>query len=324
MKFISFTVFLFWSLSSSALTLKISTLYPDGTFPINELRKASKEIEQKTEGRVKLRVYPGGVMGSDQVTMRKIRIGQLHGFLINGGTLSHAHRDSQVYNAPLFFKNFEQVDAVRKNMDDELEEGFLESGWQTFGLIESGFVYPMSSKRITSIEDLRSAKLWLPINDPIAQKLAEAYSVPAIYLSIGDVLTALQTGAVDTIIAPPIGAISLQWYTKVDYLIDLPFMYSYSLLAISDKHMKKLSPNDKVIVNDALRRVCRIIDKQNRLDNEQAFEALLNQGVELVTLTDVEQQSITENSIPATKKLISSGEFSDELFEKMKSIVAQQ
>ena len=48
-----------------AKTFKIATISPDGTFWMKQMRAGAKEIAEKTQGRVKFKFYPGGVMGND-------------------------------------------------------------------------------------------------------------------------------------------------------------------------------------------------------------------------------------------------------------------
>src|SRR5210317_1280660 len=82
---------LVFSLSSAfAMTLKIATLAPAGTIWMNEMKKGASEIKKKTDGRVELKFYPGGVMGNDKSVHRKIKVGQLHGGAFTSGGLSHA------------------------------------------------------------------------------------------------------------------------------------------------------------------------------------------------------------------------------------------
>ncbi len=65
--------------ATPAATLKIATVVPEGSAWMKEMRDAASEIEQRTEGRVKLKFYPGGVMGTEKAVLRKIRVGQLQG-----------------------------------------------------------------------------------------------------------------------------------------------------------------------------------------------------------------------------------------------------
>ena len=71
-----------------ALTLKIATIVPDGSSWLVEMRQAGKEIAEKTDGRVKLKFYPGGVMGGDKTVLRKIRARQLQGGAFTSGALA--------------------------------------------------------------------------------------------------------------------------------------------------------------------------------------------------------------------------------------------
>ena len=310
------------SASVSAKTYKISTILPDGTFSVIQLKKAGKAVEKRTEGRVKFKIYPGGVMGEDKTIMSKIRIGQLHGFQANGGAIAGFFKDAQVYNAPMTFKSFDDVDKVRKVMDERIIKGYADNGWTTFGVIESGFAYAMSKKKILSIEDLKSSKLWLPKNDPISEKISNAYGVPAIYLGIAGVKTALSTGAVDTVIAPPSAALTLQWFTDLKTVTELPFMYIHSAIAMSSKHLKRMSPEDQKIVHEEFTKASKAIDEQNRKDGISAFEALKSQGLEMLTLSEEEIASIKKTSSTAIDILIKDGEFSQGAYDEMTKVLS--
>ena len=48
---------------AGAKTLKIATLAPAGTTWMKEMKAGAKVIKQRTEGRVKLKFYPGGRYG---------------------------------------------------------------------------------------------------------------------------------------------------------------------------------------------------------------------------------------------------------------------
>ncbi|WP_245584134.1 TRAP transporter substrate-binding protein DctP [Saccharospirillum impatiens] len=308
---------------AQAEELKISTQYPDGNAVLNELRRAGEAIKAQTEGRVDIRYYPGGVMGDDQAVQRKIRIGQLQGAFVQSGALANAFRDSQVLNAPLLFRNYDEVDAVRAQLDGDIEQGFAEGGWQTFGLIEAGFAYGMSQQPITSMDSLKARKLWLPANDPFSEQIARAFGINPIVLNIGDVLTALQTGAIDAIVAPPVGAITLQWYSRVDYLTDAPFMYTYGVLALSDRAFSQLTAADQAIVEAEFGNASATIDRQTRQDNLRSFAALETLGIEIVEPGEADRSALEAESEAATRLLIERDQFSAGIYEKVSDILVR-
>ena len=59
---------------------------------------------------MKFKLYPGGVQGDDFTVVRKMRIGQLHGGALAAGTLIRFYTDLQIYNMPLQFDSFAEVD----------------------------------------------------------------------------------------------------------------------------------------------------------------------------------------------------------------------
>ena len=85
-----------WSARSgerhAATTLKIATLSPEGTGWMIELRAAAKAIRERTQEEVKLKIYPGGVMGDDKAVLRKLRVGQLHGAAMTSGGVMQPYR----------------------------------------------------------------------------------------------------------------------------------------------------------------------------------------------------------------------------------------
>lgn len=272
-----------------ALTLKIATISPDGTVWMKELRKAAAQIKARTDGRVKLRFYPGGVMGSDKNVLRKIRIGQLHGGAMTGGGLEQIHFDSQIYSLPFAFRSFAEVDYVRKHMDDMILDGLWERGYVGFGLAEGGFAYLMSNTPIQRQADLGRHKIWVPEGDTMSQIAFKTVGVSPIPLPLPDVLTALQTGLVDTVAASPIGAIALQWHTRVKYVTDTPLMYLYGVLIIKRKVFERLRPEDQAVLREVLEAAFRRLNHINREENAQARQALMEQGIRFVAPAAEEQ-----------------------------------
>lgn len=302
---------------TQATTLKIATIAPDGTHWMEELKKGADLINQRTEGRVKFRFYPGGVMGNDKSVLRKIRIGQLHGGAVTGGGLQSIYPDSQVYSMPLLFRSFEEVDYVRSRMDAQLIEQLYEHGYVSFGLGEGGFAYLMSDQPLHSIEDLKRHKVWAPEDDPIGRAAFESIGVSPIHLPLTDVLTGLQTGLIDTVAASPMGAIALQWHTHVRYLNQTPLIYLYGTMIVSRKAFERLSEGDQVIVREVMGDVFTRLDRINRQDNEQAFQALKNQGMEVIA-TDQDSKAQWLAAVEqATQRLIREGVISAEIMAQI-------
>ena len=220
-----------------AKVIKIATLSPDGTAWMQAMRVGAEEIKTQTQGRVIMKFYPGGVMGNDKNVLRKIRIGQLHGGAVTSGSLDSIYPDMDIYGLPYLFSRQKQVDAVRNDLDKLLFEGLEKSGFVGFGLAGGGFTYMMSDEALNSVSDVKKKKVWIPSNSDVGLAVFESANISPVPLPVSDVLTGLQTGLIDTVFASPIGAIALQWHTKIKYIIDLPLTYLSALLIIDKRYL---------------------------------------------------------------------------------------
>jgi len=276
--------------AAHAVTIKIATLSPDGTFWMKSMRDGADEIEKRTAGRVKFKFYPGGVMGEDANVLRKIRIGQLHGGAITIGSIADHAPDVTVYGLPFLFDSLDQAEQVREKSDDMLMKLIEKNGYISLGIAQGGYSYLMSKKPVRSFDDLRQQRSWVPENNDVGLSVFEYIGVSPISLPISDVLTGLQTGLVDNIFASPIGAVALQWHTHVNYVVDLPLNYLTATMVIDKKTFNKIGAEDQKIVREVMRDVYHKIDQQNRADNIAARKALENNGVKFVSLTEDEKQ----------------------------------
>ncbi len=262
-------------------TLKIATLAPDGTRWMQIMREGAKEVKEATQGRVKIRFYPGGVMGNDKSVLRKIRVGQLQGGALTGGGLIPICPDCQLYSLPFMFHSYAEVDYVRERMDPLLSDALEKRGFVSFGISEGGFAYLMSNQPLTQVEQLRKQRVWVPEGDRVSRVVFEALSVSPIPLPLTDVLTGLQTGLIDTVSISPTAAIALQWHTQVKYLTDMPLLYLYGMLVIQKRAFQRLSKPDQATVRRVMESAFRKINQQSRQDNRNAREALQRQGIQL-------------------------------------------
>ena len=271
---------------ATAATLKIATISPPGSSWMRLMRAGAEEIAERTEGRVEFKFYPGGVMGDDAAVIRKIRFGQLQGAALTVGALTPFYTDIRLYNLPILFRDFAEVDAVRAELDPVISRGLEDAGWVVFGLGEAGFAYAMSKRPGSTLEDARSQKVWVPADDVGALAAIEGFGITPVPLSMADVLTGLQTDLIEAVAVPPVGALALQWHTQVDYLLDLPLLYIYGALTVEKKIFDRISEADQAIVRDVMERQFAEITAVNRSDHESALAALRSQGIDVLPPPD--------------------------------------
>ena len=266
-----------------ASTFKIATTAPDGTALMVELREAAKVVEERTDGNVKFKFYTGGVMGDDFTVRRKIRARQLHGGIVQTSVYVNDIPNLNLYSLPMLFRNHEEVAEVRITMDSLLMNELEESGVVPIGFSAVGFAYAMGTKPLGTIQEVRRSKVWTPKDDPIAKQNLKVFGITPIPLHVGDVLTGLQTGLIDTIASPPVAAIALQWHTQVKYVLDIPLQYVYTIYSIDQRMFNRLSESHQQVVLSEMKSALTRAEKQLIEEHEEALEVMEEEGVELIT-----------------------------------------
>jgi TRAP-type C4-dicarboxylate transport system substrate-binding protein len=310
--------------TAEAKTLKIATLVPDGSSWMTEMRKAGEAIAEGTQGRVKLKFYPGGVMGNEKTVLRKMRAGQLHGGAFTSGALARVYPDAELYSLPLLFRSYDEVDAVRGQMDPIIREGLARKGIEALAISDTGFAYLMSQKPLRKVGDLDGARVWIVEGDLMSEIAFEVAGISPVPLPISDVYTALQTHLIDTVASPPMATIAFQWHTKVAYLTDVPLMYLFGFFAVDRKVLDELRASDRAILRETVAASAARLDAENRVGELDAKQALRNQGIEFVNASSAaELKRWHDISARALVKLRAMGRYSDTMISEILRLIEE-
>ncbi|MDH5178509.1 MAG: TRAP transporter substrate-binding protein DctP [Gammaproteobacteria bacterium] len=301
--------------------LKIATLAPDGTSWMQEMRAAGKEIAKRTNNRVTLKFYPGGIMGNEASVLRKMRIGQLQGSALTNTTLGQIAPEAMIYSMPLKFRSYEESNFVRKKMDKVLLAGLKREGYTVYQLAGDGFAYLYSQEPVNTLAQLQQQKVWIPKDDTISRVLLEELGISPISLPLTDVLTGLQTGLFTTVGSPPAFTIALQWHTKVKYMVDLPMFFNFGALAFSNKSLEKISNADQAVMQEVLVAVFDRMSKANWENNLKAREALQKQGIIILTPSEQERKKLLQLADKVTRRLIKEGVFKENMVKEVESLL---
>lgn len=268
------------SLQASATQLiKVATLAPDGSSWVKALRAIDTEIREGTEDAIGLRIYPGGVQGEEEVMIRKMRVGQLHGAGFGGTGVSELFADVLALETPFLFANYEEVDYVLEQMHDYYVQGYEDNGYVLLGWADVGFIHLLSKEPIAGVDDIRNIKVWRLQGEPITGVLFKKAGVTSVPLSIPDVLLGLQTNLVEVVYASPAAAIVLQWFTKVTHFTDLPINYALGAFLVDKRVFDRLAPHHGELLLSVSRKHMHEQMASSRVQNQEALEVLEQQGL---------------------------------------------
>jgi TRAP-type C4-dicarboxylate transport system substrate-binding protein len=304
-------------------TIKIATIAPESSSWMKDMRAGAEAIEEATEGRVRFKFYGGGVQGNDKQVQRKMRTGQLHGGAFSSGGLNRFQQDADIFALPMLFNTIEEARYVRDQLEPVVRQRLEEAGYVNFGLAAAGFAYMMATRPAYTLDDLKGRKVWIPEGDPVGFAALRALGVAPVVMPVTDVMTGLQTDLLDSITAPPVGAVVFQWHTQLNYLADVPIAYVYAALLVDRRVFSRLTPGDQAVVREVMEGIYRKFDKYGVSDNQEAMQALLASGLERITPDPADVAEWREVVRASHRQLASEQVFDPALYDRIESLLEQ-
>jgi TRAP-type C4-dicarboxylate transport system substrate-binding protein len=265
------------------IVIKMATLAPKGSSWMKTFDILNNEVMKKTEKKVWFKIYPDGVLGDETDMLRKMQMGQIQGAALSSGGLSVLFKEIDVLQIPFLFQTYEEVDSILTKTDSFFRKGFENNGYIFLGWSEAGFVYLMSNSPISSVSDLKKVKVWIWEESLMSKAIFDEAGVSAIPLSVPDVLVGLQTRMVDVVYTPPTLAISLQWFTKIKYMTDVPLVYLAGGIVVSKETFKQIPPAFQNILIESSQRHLDQLKIVTRNENREAIKVMMKNGVKIVT-----------------------------------------
>jgi TRAP-type C4-dicarboxylate transport system substrate-binding protein len=262
--------------------IKFATLAPPGSTWVNLLHDWDKELRAKSNGRIGFKFYPGGVQGDEPEVLKKMRFNQLQGGAFTGYGIGRMYSPARVMELPFLFRNTDEIDYVRGEFMPQFRTGFEKNGYELLGWMEVGFVHIFSKQPIRSLDDMKSSRVWLWQGDPMGQAFFDASGISPIPLSIIDVYTSLSTGLIDTVYAPPLGAIALQWFTKTPYVSTVPLTDGIGGLIVSQRFYASLPEDLQTLLSATGRETGEKLIAATRIDNRKSLTTLKEHGLTFV------------------------------------------
>jgi TRAP-type C4-dicarboxylate transport system substrate-binding protein len=307
--------------AAEAQTFKIATIAPESSSWMKDMKAGAKVIEEHTEGRVKFKFYGGGVQGNDKQVQRKMRTGQLHGGAFTSGGLNRFHPDGDLFALPMLFRTIDEARYVRDALEGEIRQRLEDAGYVNFGLAAAGFAYMMSETKLTTLSDLKGEKVWIPEGDRVGFAALRALGVAPVVMPVTDVMTGLQTDLLDCVTVPPVGAIVFQWHTQLRFVTDVPVAYVYAALLVDKSAFSRIAEADQQVVREVMEGIYRKFDRNGVRENDEALQALLQSGLELVSPDPSEVEEWRRVVSASHRDLGGQGVFDPALYDRVQNLL---
>ena len=267
------------SRAEEAVTLRIASLAPAGSSWMKVLNAWKATLEKETEGRLKLRFYPGGSQGDERDFVRKMRVGQLDGGVVTMSGMSLLVRPMVILVLPDFLDTYEKLDRVRLKMADQFEKMFEDEGFLMVAWGDAGKTRLFSKKKIERPSDIKSMRPWMWKDDLIFIEFYDVIGANAVRLGVPEVYPGLQTNMIDVVTSSALTAVALQWYTRVKYMTGHNSSIIAGGMVMRKEKIDGLAPDLKEAFLRTAERVETLLNQSIRRDDQKAYDVVIKKGI---------------------------------------------
>ncbi len=268
--------------AAAETVIKLATLVPDGSVWDKALRRMGAEWGRATDGRVDLRVYPGGVAGDEPDVIRKMRIGQIQAGTITISGLAEIDPAFRVLGIPLFYDSYEELFEVLDRLEPTLAEKLRSRGFELVHWGHAGWVRLFSEKPIRTIDDLRPLKIfvWAGEDETVQWWVRNGFKPVA--LAATDIMTGLQTGMIEVLPTTPLAALSLQWFRQTPYMSELGLAPLVGATIVTRRAWERISEADRAAIRATARKLEAELEREIPAQDDRAIREMRNRGLESV------------------------------------------
>ena len=284
-------------------TIKFATQNPKGHPIVVGMEKFAEVVKAKSGGKIKVNLFPGGVLGGDAPNVSALQGGTLEMVSMNSGILASQVKEFAIYDFPFQFADAKEADFVvdgpfGKMMHDKLQE----KGMVGLGYFELGFRNMTNSKRpITKVDDFAGLKIRV-IPNPINLDWVKALDANPTPMAFPEVYGALESKALDGQ-ENPLNVILANKFAEVQKHLALTnHVYNPQSVIISKKFWDTLSVAEKKIVTDAAAEATKVQRQVSRDAAGSTLDQLKKAGMQVTELPPAEIAKLRDKMRPVIAK----------------------
>ena len=284
-------------------SFKLAQQNPKGHPLVTGAEKFAEIVAAKSGGKMKINLFPGGVLGGDAPTVSALQGGTVEITVLNSGILASQVKDFEVYDFPFMFASAAEADAVVDGpFGQKLHAKLADKGIVGLAYWELGFRNITNSKRaIHKVEDLEGLKLRV-IPNAINVDWVKAVGANPTPMAFPEVYAGLESKAIDGQENPFSVILSNKFFEVQKFLVVSNHQYNPQSMIFSKKVWDTLSADEKKILQDAAQEAAVFQRKTSRDAAAGNLDALKKAGMTVTELPATEQARLREKFKPVVDK----------------------
>jgi len=288
---------------AQAQEFKFATQNPKGHPLVIGMEKFAELVASKSGGKMKVSLFPGGVLGGDQANVSALQGGTLEIVSLNSGILASQAKEFGIYDFPFMFASSKEADTVVDGPFGKMMHAKLE-GKGIVGLAywELGFREITNSRRpIHKVDDIAGLKLRV-IPNAINVDWVKALGANPTPLAFPEVYAALDQKAIDGQ-ENPLTVINANKFYEVQKHVALTnHQYNPQSVIFSKKVWDTLAEGNRKVLADAALEAAKFQRQASRDAAGAALDNLKKNGMQVTELSGAELAKFRDKMKPVVAK----------------------
>jgi tripartite ATP-independent transporter DctP family solute receptor len=285
--------------------LKASDVHAAGYPTVVAVENLGKKLEQATNGRVSVQMYPAMQLGGEKEAIEQAQVGAIAFARVSVGALGPVVDDLNVFNMPYVFRNTAHMQKVIDGpIGQELLDKVTNSGKGLIGLcwMDAGARNFYDTKKpIKTVADLKGLKIRV-IGNPIFVDMANAMGGNGVAMGYDQVFSALQTGVVDGAENnPPSFVFDNHYQVAKFYTIDEHLIVP-EMLVFSKKAWDAMSKEDQAHLLKFAKEAQQEERKLWVAYEQQAMDKAKAAGIQIIQVSDADKKAFQDAVKPVWDK----------------------
>jgi tripartite ATP-independent transporter DctP family solute receptor len=272
------------------LVLKATDVHPLGYPTVEAVVRMGKKLEQATNGRLSIQMYPSMQLGGEKEMIEQAQVGALAIARISVGPMGPLVPELNVFNLPFMFRDdahMEKVidgpigDELLKKLSDHPTAGLIGLCWMNAGTRN---VYN-SRKPVKSIDDLKGLKIRM-MGNPVFVDTMNALGGNGVAMGFDQLVNAMQTGVVDGAENNYPTYATGQHFRYAKYYSLTGHLMIPEILVFSKRTWGTLSKDDQALIMKLAKQAQQDERKLWYAMEEKSVKQIQEAGVEIIKIDD--------------------------------------
>ncbi len=273
----------------------LATASPEDTVTQLFAEKFAEKVEELSDGKMKIQVYPNSTLGGDRDLLETCADGDIPFIVQNTAPQVSFMNDLAVFDLPCVF---DSLDDCRKKIDDPtfyslISNVYTDGGYHLLGMADQGFRVMSTNKPVYSLSDFKGQKI-RTMENSFHLAFWKSLGANPTPMSFSEVYIGLQQHTIDAQENPYEVIVSNNLYEQQDYVVETNHLPHLISLIVNDDFFQDLPEDEQEILTQAAEIATEYAREQSDARIAEKVAVIEDSGTQIITLSDEMRQEIRD------------------------------